>query len=134
MSKNKALRITLADGTEIDVTPTLEDTLNFETTLRRNKHWGQLADNALKITPFRAWSAAKRLGLIDLSWDEFSAGDKAAINVESVPDEDEDDSLEVPGLGKDTPTTPSTSSASPSPSEPASAPSSGSKSRATTTD
>jgi len=113
---SKEVRITLSDGVELLVTPTLEDTLNFETTLRKNKNWGPLQDNVLKMTPFRAWSAARRLGLIDLTWDEFSKGDRAAINVVSVSeddDTDDDDSLEVDSrLGKDTPTVPSTSSSS----------------------
>jgi hypothetical protein len=107
----RPLRITLADRREVVVQPTLEDRLKFETTLRKNKGWGQLSDNALKLEPFMAWSAAVRAGEISLSWDEFTTGDTAAIDVEAVTD-DGDDDLEVEGLGKDTPTEASTPSPS----------------------
>lgn len=101
----KPLRITFHDGSTVDVQPTLEDRLKFESTLRRNKGWGKLEDNALKLTPFLAWSAATRTGATELSWDEFTSGPSAAIDVEPVPDaEDPDPELEVDGLGEGTPT------------------------------
>jgi len=110
----KQLRITFHDGTTVDVQPNLEDRLKFETALRRNKGWGKLADNALKLQPFLAWSAATREGKTDLSWDEFTGSATAALDVESVPEPDEDDAsdLEVDGLGEGTRTTDSTTSPS----------------------
>lgn len=99
----KPLTITHHDGKTDTVQPTLEDRLNFESTLRKNKGWGDLKDNALKLEPFLAWSAAKRTGKTDLTWEEFTKGDKAAIDVEvakSDDDADEDEALEVDGLGK----------------------------------
>lgn len=112
----KPLRITLADGRTIDVQPTLEDRLNFETTLRRNRGWGALKDNALKLEPFLAWSAARRLGHIDLTWEQFTTGPTAALDVEPPDDDepaDEDaDDLEVDGLGEGSPTEVSTTSPS----------------------
>lgn len=97
----KPLTITFADGTTETVQPTLEDRLKFETTLRRNRQWGELKDNALKLEPFLAWHAAHRLGKTDLTWDEFTSGPTAALDV-SGPDDKDDDELEVEGLGKGT--------------------------------
>lgn len=112
---NPKLVITLANGDTHTVQPTLEDRLNFETTLRKNKSWGKLEDNSLKMHPFLGWSAATREGLPVGTWQEFTTGDTAALDVEVYrePDEDDDEGdLEVPGLGKGTKTAPSTSSPS----------------------
>lgn len=108
---SQPLRITLADRSTLEVQPTLEDRLRFEQTLRRNRSWGPLSDNALKLVPFLAWSAATRTGVTSLTWDEFTTGPTAAIDVEEVqPDEgDGADDLEVEGLGEGTPTEASTS-------------------------
>lgn len=95
---SKQLRITFADDTTIDVTPNLFDTLNFETTLRKNPSWGKLEQNALRMTPFRAWSAARRQNLTDLTWDQFTAPDSPVQDVSSV-DDDEDDEDDDPFLG-----------------------------------
>ena len=101
------LTVTMHDGDKHDVTPTLEDTLAFETTLRKNRGWGSLEDNALKLMPFRAWNALKRTGKTDLTWQEFSAGEKAALDVSpkktDPTDDDADDAdgvEEVAGVGK----------------------------------
>jgi hypothetical protein len=94
------LRITFQDGSDVDVTPTLEDTLAFETTLRKNKHWGALQDNAVKLNPFRAWNALRRNGQTELTWEQFISGDTAAVSVESItPDDNTDDDTETP-VGK----------------------------------
>lgn len=85
----RPLIITFADGHTEKVQPTLEDRLKFETTLRRNKGWGDLKDNALKLTPFLAWSAAHRLGKTDLTWEQFTSGETAALDVEQEGDEDD---------------------------------------------
>lgn len=103
---NNRFTITFADGTTQTVTTTLEDRLNFESTLRKNKHWGSLSDNALKMPAFVAWSAAKRLGLTTLSWDEFSRGEHAVLDVELFTEEPTE--LEVEGLGEDSTTEAST--------------------------
>jgi hypothetical protein len=113
----KKFKITLADGKEIEVTPNIEDTLAFETALRKNKGWGQLQDATLKLVLFRAWNAARRAELIDLSWEQFSSGPSAALDVAGVVDDKPDlDPAEqlVSGLGKDTPTEAPTASSSPS--------------------
>ncbi|SDH16187.1 hypothetical protein SAMN04515691_2984 [Leifsonia sp. 98AMF] len=114
----RKLRISLPGGKTIDVQPTLEDRLNFETTLRRNRGWGDLKDNALKLEPFLAWSAAKRTGELDLSWDEFTSGETAALDVEAVKDDDEapagDDLTVNETVGKGTRRGRSTNSPSPS--------------------
>lgn len=102
----RPLRITFADGRTVAVQPTLEDRLKFETTLRRNKGWGSLKDNALKLEPFLAWSAATRTGQTDLTWEQFTTGETAALDVEAVTDDDDDaddDVEEVEGLGERTP-------------------------------
>jgi len=106
----RPLRITFADRRTVEVQPTLEDRLKFESTLRRNRGWGSLKDNALKLEPFLAWSAAHRAGHTDLTWEQFTTGDTAALDVESVTDDDDDDGdddpdaadLEVDGLGEGT--------------------------------
>lgn len=101
------LTVTLHDGKTLDVTPTLEDTLAFEATLRKNKRWGGLEDNALKLMPFRAWNALRRTGQTELTWEEFTSGDKAALDVSKAaePADDEtadteDGAEEVEGVGK----------------------------------
>jgi hypothetical protein len=98
----RPFRITLANGDTITVQPTLEDRLRFETTLRKNKGWGSLKDNALKLEPFLAWSAAHRTGQTALSWEEFTTGDTAALDVEGIDPDDagDDDVEEVDGLGE----------------------------------
>lgn len=114
---NTELVVTLADKEQITVQTTLEDRLAFESTLRKNKGWGKLEDNTLKMQPFMAWNALRRSGKTDLTWEQFTSGDTAALDV-SVPSDDEDDEsddTEVAGLGKDTRTEASTSSPSSSP-------------------
>lgn len=101
-------RITLADGSTVDVKPNIADMLAFETTLRKNKAWGSLAENTLRMFTFRAWHCGHRTGAIALSWDEFTSGDTAVIDV-SNHDLDADDSAddaadEVAGVGFDTAT------------------------------
>lgn len=105
------LVVTLAGGEEVTVQTTLEDRLAFETAMRKNRSWGKLEDNTMKMLPYLAWNALTRTGKTALSWLEFTGGDTAALSVE--PEEleaDEDDELEVDALGKDTQTEPSTSS------------------------
>jgi len=99
---SKTYVIEFQDGETIEVTPTLEDTLAFETTLRKNKRWGELKENAIKLIPFRAWNAAHRKGLTALDWEQFTTGDTAAVDVslKDDVDEDDDDASEVEGLGK----------------------------------
>lgn len=99
----KRLTIIKHDGTETTVTPNLGDTLNFETTLRKNPRWGTLQENMLKMQPFRAWSAARRTGVTEQTWEEFSAGPEAVLDV-TWADGDDDDELAVDGVGLDTPT------------------------------
>lgn len=97
------LTITKLDGTEVTVTPNLADTLNFETTLRKNPQWGTLEQNKLKAGPFRAWSAGRREGSVTETWEDFIAN-TAEVAVAAEPAADEDDDNEVAGLGLDTPT------------------------------
>lgn len=114
MANNGQLVITLQNGDTIEVQTTLEDRLAFETALRKNKGWGDLKDNAMKMQPFMAWNAARRTGKTELTWAEFTTGDTAALDV-SAPDEHDDDGsdeLDVEGLGKDTPKGRSTTSRS----------------------
>lgn len=100
-------KITFADGSTEIVQATIADRLNFESTLRKNRGWGKLEDNALKLEPFMAWSAYTKRGTTGPSWKEFTEGDTAALEVERL-DEDEDDAeeaeLEVEGVGKGIPT------------------------------
>lgn len=94
------------DGRKIEIVPTLEDTLAFESTLRKNKRWGEFKENVLKIIPFKAWNAARRAGLIEQTWDEFSSGPTAVLDVTVKRDDDDTDEAgddaprEVEGVGK----------------------------------
>jgi len=112
---NNTYKVTLSDGTTEIVSTTLEDRLAFEQALRKNRGWGKLEDNTLKMQPYLAWNALRRTDKTKLSWTEFTTGDTAALDV-SVPDDDtdadDDTDLEVEGVGKDTQTDPSTTSAS----------------------
>ena len=96
--------ITQHDGSEVTVTPNLGDTLNFERTLKQNPKWGSLQENALKMQPFRAWSAGRREGTITATWEDFTTGPEAAIDVSPADEADEADDLEVPGWGLGTTT------------------------------
>jgi hypothetical protein len=93
------LRVTFQDGSDQEVTPTLEDTLAFESTLRKNRSWGQLQDNAVKLNPFRAWNALRRAGTTELSWEEFTTGATAAVSVDVVRADDPADDESTP-VGK----------------------------------
>lgn len=98
------LEITLADASTIKVTPNLFDTRAFESYLRKNPRQGKLQENAITMTAFRGWHAAKRKGLLSMSWEEFSEGEDAVLGVTLADqDEDEDEDLQVAGLGLDTP-------------------------------
>ena len=101
------LTITQADGTEITVTPNLFDTFAFEKMLKANPRLGSVSENTMKLQSFRGWSAAKRAGLINQTWEEFTDPNTGALMVvpADVPDED-DAELEVLGLGLDTPQAP----------------------------
>lgn len=95
-------RIAFTDGREpITVTSNLFDQRNFELSLRKNKSWGSLGDNLLRMGAFRAWSAARRQGLLDLTWEQFYEHESSPVSsvMEAPADEDED---EVEGLGKGT--------------------------------
>jgi hypothetical protein len=101
------LIITPSTGDPIEVQTTLQDTLAFEQFLRKNKRWGGLQDNALKLLPFKAFNAARRLDKLPegvTTWEEFSEGPSAVLDV-SVKDDDDDEelpegSVEVEGLGE----------------------------------
>jgi hypothetical protein len=102
---NATLTITQHDGQTIDVTPNIGDTLAFESTLRKNKAWGGLTDNAMRMMFFRAWSAAKREQKTTQTWDEFSSGEQAAVDVSFKKDENDEstDDDAVVSLGESIP-------------------------------
>ena len=105
---SKFTRIHHADGRVVDVTTNIGDTLAFESVLRKNKSWGTLTENTMTLFHFKAWNALKRSG-DTISWDEFSSGSTAALDVTSHDTEDEtedqtEDELEVAGVGFDTAT------------------------------
>lgn len=102
MAKHE-LVITQADETEIRVTPNLFDTRAFESYLRKNPRLGKLQDNAVTLTAFRGWHAAKRKGLTEMTWEEFSEGENAVLAVMPADDDETTDpdaeDLDVAGLG-----------------------------------
>ncbi|PYY34096.1 hypothetical protein DEJ16_12635 [Curtobacterium sp. MCJR17_055] len=101
---NATLVITTHDDQKLEVTPNIGDTLAFESTLRKNKAWGSLTDNAMRMQFFRAWSAAKRENKTDQTWDEFSSGEHAAVDVSFKKDDDESgDDDAVVSLGESIP-------------------------------
>lgn len=106
MTAPNQFTITPATGDPYTVQTTLEDRLNFETALRKNKSWGKLEDNSMKLLPYLAWSAARRLGKTELSWADFTTGETAVLAVDPVTDDEDEaaDELEVDGVGKDTQT------------------------------
>ncbi|NQX26831.1 hypothetical protein HQQ81_05630 [Microbacteriaceae bacterium VKM Ac-2854] len=109
MASKKTLTISFLDGRpDIEVTPTLQDTLEFENVLKKNRKWGGLKENALKMQPFRAFNAARRVGLYSGSWDEF-VSEVTDVVTPDPDDIDQDSDTEVGGLGEDT-----TTAASPS--------------------
>lgn len=98
--------VTLHDDTTIEVPITLEDSLAFEVALRRNKRWGTLSENSIRMITFRAWNALQRTGQTEQSWEEFSSGPNAALDVTMKPtkepdksDDDEDGEV-VESVGK----------------------------------
>lgn len=103
MAKHE-LTITLADETTITVRPNLFDTRAFESYLRKNPRLGTVRDNALTLSAFRGWHAAKRQGLTTMTWEEFSEGENAVLMVLPADEDETEDELEVHGLGLGTPT------------------------------
>lgn len=95
------LIITMPDSSEIEVQPTLEDTLAFELFLRKNRRHGELKDNALKLQPFRAFNAARRQGKLPegYTWEQFTTGDTAALDVTIKSDTDDDGDDVAPAEG-----------------------------------
>lgn len=110
MAKIKVFSILRADGTEVKVTPNLGDTLNFERTVKRNPRMGSIQDNMLMMQPFRCWSAGKREGTVTDTWEEFSDGPNAVLEVNLVEDttaDDDENAVDLGGAtgpGLDTPT------------------------------
>lgn len=135
------LQVTLHDGTEHIITPTLQDTLAFETTLRKNPGWGNLAESLQRQWAFKAWNYLKRTGVIDQTWLEFTDGEHAAIEatIYHEPDPEpepagdpDDDAIEAHVSGKSGTKARSTAPSSPSPSAPTSSPQPGEESTPTT--
>lgn len=68
--KKLDLHIEMNDGTKFDVQSKTSDYLLFESTAKRHK-WGGISDNPAKWEAFIAWAALKRLGLTELTWEDF---------------------------------------------------------------
>jgi len=96
--------LTLSDGRTVTVTRTIRDQVACETYFRANKRLGSMSDAPFRGLAFISWSAAKREGLIDVTFDQFLEGTDPnlvyLIDSEGTDDEDED---EVEGLGEDMP-------------------------------
>ncbi|MET3449800.1 hypothetical protein [Curtobacterium sp. 1544] len=103
MSNARALVVTPATGDPFEVTPNIGDTLAFETTLRKNKAWGTISENAMRLQFFRAWNAARREGKTDLTWDEWSSGPKAVVDVSFKSLDAVEAADAADHLGEDTP-------------------------------
>ncbi|GAA3342981.1 hypothetical protein GCM10017714_33660 [Curtobacterium pusillum] len=103
MSNARVLVVTPATGDAFEVTPNISDTLAFETTLRKNKAWGSISENAMRMQFFRAWSAAKREGKTTQTWDEWSSGENAVVDVTFKSADDVEAADAADHLGEDTP-------------------------------
>jgi len=103
MSNARTLIVHPAEGDSFEVTPNIGDTLAFESTLRKNRSWGSIGDNPMRMTFFRAWSAAKREGKTNLTWDEWSSGDHAVQDVTFKREDDAEAADAADHLGEDTP-------------------------------
>ncbi len=103
MSNARALIVTPHEGDQFEVTPNIGDTLAFESTLRKNRNWGTIGDNAMRMTFFRAWKAAEREGKTNLSWDEWSSGPTAVLDVKFKNEDEAEDADAADHLGEDTP-------------------------------
>ncbi|GGF30202.1 hypothetical protein GCM10010922_01430 [Microbacterium sorbitolivorans] len=100
-------KIGLSDGTECIVRPTLLDKVGAETYFRANKRFGSIADNPFRFNAVLAWSAGKRAGHFDVSFDQFLEGTNAdEVHAIDVDPYEADDAPEVEGLGEDTPADP----------------------------
>lgn len=73
--------VEFTDGREIDIDTTTRDYVNYENTARKHK-WGPMGDNPAIWEAFAAWSALKRTGQFDGTWEAFL---DAAVNVEGTP-------------------------------------------------
>lgn len=99
-------KLTLSDGSTHVVTRTIRDQVACETYLRANKRYGSFSDSPFRSLAFQAWSAAKRVLGIEVTFDQFlEATDPNQVHLLDVVgiDDEDDDAEEVEGLGEDTP-------------------------------
>jgi len=83
--KRLNVRVEMNDGRELTTKTSLKDYVSFETTAKRQKPpWGGISDNPSRWEAFVSWSALRRTGQYDGTWEQFL--DDAAI-VDASADE-----------------------------------------------
>lgn len=76
--KKLNVRVEMVDGRELTCQSALRDYVRYEETAKRQKPpWGGISDNPSRWEGFIAWSALKRTGQYDGTWESFL--DDAAI-------------------------------------------------------
>jgi hypothetical protein len=105
----KHFTVELADGRRFDLESLNVDQLAYETT-RRNRKWPMITESGVGMWwTFLAWSAAKRTGVYDGTWEAWSTSD--CVDIDNT-DADADDGVD--GVAVDpTNLAPSGSSSSP---------------------
>lgn len=99
-SKVQRSRVELADGREFVVRITMPDRIRWDVTAPRKK-WGAARDVPFIADSFVTWAAAKRMGLYDGSWDDWSGrGDAAGDLVEITHLEDDDPAVPTGSAAK----------------------------------
>lgn len=68
--KKLNVHIEMADGQTFDVQSKTSDYIKYEKTARIHK-WGPMAENMALWEAFIGWSAANRLGLLNMPWEQF---------------------------------------------------------------
>lgn len=81
------VNVLMADGTEHRAIPTiLADQVAYSQTRQRHK-WPTMEDDPLLFGAFLAYSAMKRLGLFEGSWDMFTES-VAAVDADDIDEVD----------------------------------------------
>ena len=77
--------VELNDGTELKTRTAMADYLRYEETAKRQKPpWGSVGDSPSHWEAFVSWSALKRTGQYDGSWEQFKLD---AALVDATPEE-----------------------------------------------
>jgi hypothetical protein len=84
------LRVSLADGGELDVQTCNPDLIRYERTAAKHR-WPGMSDQPVTWMTFLAWSALRREAQIspEVTWERFS--DEVCLAVETIADDDDEE-------------------------------------------